>query len=269
MLENTEMANPQYQEKFGLVIKKTEITTHHTKPSSCNSIKEYQNLVIATDTLPHNDWVRTRIFCWTISLLYFNKILQIPLLIFTTLFNTSLKDILEFFLEENEKSPQLLEIHEIFKHHALRISGGASEYIHSKKWLDLYWPADEYVFIMLCKNNKLDVFYDEIIKLIQNFSISRSLNIPDDLIADLVKMNKNLIKIPFTNKGKKIHTNYNIWEAYKSGLKAQTMQLEKIKCCYEINTTRENWTSWDEWCREVVWYGTKKGAYLHDAKRIY
>ena len=33
---------------------------------------------------------------------------------------------------------------------------------------------------------------------------------------------------------------------------------------YVIDKTSETWESWEEWCRKVVWWCNKKGAYLYD-----
>ena len=31
-----------------------------------------------------------------------------------------------------------------------------------------------------------------------------------------------------------------------------------------VDRERQSWWSWDDYCREVIWYGNKKGAYLYD-----
>ena len=35
-----------------------------------------------------------------------------------------------------------------------------------------------------------------------------------------------------------------------------------------IDRQRQSWWNWDDYCREVVWYGNKKGAYLYDHQTI-
>jgi hypothetical protein len=31
-----------------------------------------------------------------------------------------------------------------------------------------------------------------------------------------------------------------------------------------VDRERHSWPTWDDYCREVIWYGNKKGAYLYD-----
>jgi hypothetical protein len=35
---------------------------------------------------------------------------------------------------------------------------------------------------------------------------------------------------------------------------------------HHIDRTGQTWTTWNDWCREVVWFGNKKGAYLYGFK---
>jgi hypothetical protein len=41
------------------------------------------------------------------------------------------------------------------------------------------------------------------------------------------------------------------------------VQLEERPCVNRINRTKVTYHSWEDWYREVVWYGNKKGAYLY------
>ena len=36
---------------------------------------------------------------------------------------------------------------------------------------------------------------------------------------------------------------------------------------YVVDRTKEQWNGWQEWCREVVWYANKRGAYLYSCAR--
>ena len=57
------------------------INIHGSLEGSNNDIFETQDLVIATNSMPKKDWVKTRVFSWMASLLYFDKLLQIPFII--------------------------------------------------------------------------------------------------------------------------------------------------------------------------------------------
>ncbi len=46
-------------------------------------------------------------------------------------------------------------IRDFFESEAQSIQQGGPEYVYSKEWLGIYWPADEYVFIKLTAEGKL------------------------------------------------------------------------------------------------------------------
>ena len=49
----------------------------------------------------------------------------------------------------------------LFSKEAQNIQEGGPEYVYSKDWLQIYWPADEYVFIKLTAEDKFSEFYAE------------------------------------------------------------------------------------------------------------
>lgn len=91
ILPNTAMGNPDYQKKYGFVVRDTDIVNIYGSVYVSNGIYEKQRLVIATNTMPKKDWIKTRVFSWMISLIYFDKLLQIPLMLLHKICDLSLE----------------------------------------------------------------------------------------------------------------------------------------------------------------------------------
>ena len=159
--------------------------------------------------------------------------------------------------------PILNEIRNFFIDKARDIQNGGVEYRYSDEWLGIHWPADEYIFIKLSAENKLDAFYKELEGLLADAIKSRFVEIQADLLHEAVHLNRSLVKQPFQTADLDAELSYNLWEFYRSVLTGQKIPLENKKSRYHIDKTRQRWLSWDDWCREVVWYGNKKGAYLY------
>lgn len=263
LLENTEMASSEYIKKFGLIIQKSKMASHHTSISTDNEIPEIQTLVIGTDTMPKQDWVKTRVFCWMVSLLHFDKLLQIPFVVLNKTQSLSYRQLVEWFLSENKEYPVVSGIRELFNKKAKAIQSGDVECIASEEWLNLYWPADEFIFIKLYSENNLLKFYEEAKKIICHNLQKLEIKIPEQLLDDAFISNLELIKQPFINENKKIKLNYNILDFYQSALVTKDIPLEEGDFCYEIVRNQAKWNSWPKWCKEVVWFGTKKGDYLY------
>jgi len=169
ILPNAEMGDPEYQKKYGMIaVESKTINIHGSLAASEEEIYETQELVIATNTLPREDWVRTRVFSWMAALLHFDKTLQIPLMLLHEICSVSYRELIEEFSESSLDSfPVLAEVQSLFVDQARNMQNGGPEFTRSKEWLNIWWPTDEYVLIKLCVENKLQQFYVEAVYAIR------------------------------------------------------------------------------------------------------
>ena len=102
---------------------------------------------------------------------------------------------------------------------------------------------------------------------ISSLLISQSINNIQELVKTSVKLNHDLLKIPFDNRDNRVELEFNIPEYYESVLVGFDIELENVSNTYLIEKTNK-WESWSEWCQNVVWYGNKKGAYLYPINNL-
>jgi len=257
ILENAKMAEPDYQIQYGLKTTHCKIVSHHTSVDQAMGPQEYQDLVTATQTLPTAEWKRLRIFCWMTSLAYFNKLLQIPLLLMMKSTGASLRSLIEPFLE-TENHPTFKAIRNRFEHQCLAILAGESEFIPSREHLGIYWPADEFIFIQLCKANILPTFYNEARSILQDLRARSHPKFSAAILDEALNINFRLLRQPKTAGS--FESQYNTIEAYAAFLEGREATLQEAPACYRL--PKHIPLSLDEWMREVVWFGSKQGAYL-------
>ena len=77
-----------------------------------------------------------------------------------------------------------------------------------------------------------------------------------------------LIKQPFQSEDLEFKASYNLWEFYQSVLIGDPIPVEQDNCVYYIERSSEVYESWEDWFREVIWYGNKKGAYLYGNDQV-
>ena len=171
-----------------------------------------------------------------------------------------------FFLEDN-RYPVISDIHKFFKARATDIQNGGDENSGAKEWLNLNWPSDEYIFIKLIFENKIGEFYREAKKVLCEFIERNKLEVIS-FLDDAVILNQALIKQPFQKENIHIQTTYNIWESYLKAVSMVNYSLERGNYDYMIDCCSEVWQTWDEWFREVVWYGNRQGDYLYKVKSV-
>ncbi len=270
ILPNAEMGDPEYQKKYGMVtVEIGVVNIHGALVESPQEVTESQLLVIGTNTMPQRDWARTRSLGWMAALLHFDKILQMVFVLLHELCGVRYRDLIELFLAGPlEGYPACSSIQEFFMAKAGNIQGGGFEYCESKEWLGIWWPADEYILIKLCVENKLGTFYQEAESLLDCFLKRRSLSLPPGLLHAAVEFNRELIKQPFHASDLTLELPYNIWEFYQSALRGEPVPLENKATRHQIQRTAESWSSWDDWCRQVIWYGNKRGAYIYGNQTV-
>lgn len=264
ILENSEMADPAYMAKHGIKTCCCKIMSHHTSFKSQCLLFELNDLVVETNSMPPEDWKRIRVFCWLTSLLYFNKVCQIPILLIMKLYGYSLKELIDLFLEaKGDEFPVLHELISVFENQCDQIRKGEPEYVLSEEFLGLSWPADEYAIISTCKEGKLEALSKEAQQILLSFLSRNSTEAEAALVTDAIRLNMELFKLPLSDKDIIINTDYNILEAYASALANGPADVEKRPCSYHIFRSSETWDSWEKWMKEVIWFGSKQSKYLY------
>lgn len=273
ILPNAEMGDPEYQKKYGMEAVENEVVNIHGELiESADEIRETQELVIATASMPRADWARTRAYCWMAGLLHFDKVLQIPLIVVRRLSGLSYRELFELFSEGRFRDlpgagpdafPVLTEVRDFFLAKAADIQNGGKEYCHSQEWLNIWWPADEYILIKLCRESKLEAFYREAELALGLLLNQKGLAVSGTVLHEAVELNRSLMKIPFQTEDLDLAYTHNVWEFYRSTITGTTVELREKPSRYHVNRTAERWDTWDDWCRKVIWWGNKKGAYLY------
>jgi hypothetical protein len=257
------MADLDYQNRFGLLLQESKIAYHHGSIEEEEEVAETQRLVIGTKAMPKEDWVRARVFSWLVSVLFFDKLLQIPFLFANKVYKADYKDLFEIFMTDSQRYPLFAELYSLLRDNAVRIQHGGSEYIPSKDWLNIWWPPDEYLFINLSVNDRLPQFYAEAGSLLADHCRGKGIPFSEKLLENCISLNKSLIKQPFITTDHDVELTFNVVECYAAYLKGDERVIQEGRFNHRINRTSETWSSWDEWLREVVWYGKKRGNFLY------
>jgi radical SAM superfamily enzyme YgiQ (UPF0313 family) len=272
ILPNAEMGDPAYQKKYGMVTVESKIINiHGERVELDDDVPEVQDLVIATASTPLADWRRTRTFCWMTALLHFDKLFQIPLILAHGISGITYRDMIEAFMQADAKRyPMIAEINAFFESEARSIQQGGSEYVFSKQYLNIYWPADEFIFVRLTAEGKFDAFYAEAGRLLAETVAARNAGLPMDVIDDAIKLNHALVHQPFARTDLRVKLRYDVLDYWHKVRTGEPAVLREQPMLVEIDRTSKPYDDLQKWCREIVWWGNKKGAYLYSptAKEI-
>ncbi len=270
ILPNAEMGDPAYQAKYGMItIESKIINIHGERIELDDDVPEVQDLVIATASTPLADWRRTRIFCWMTALLHFDKLFQIPLILAHGISGVGYRDMIEAFMAADPKRfPMIAGINAFFEDEARSIQEGGAEYVFSREYLNVYWPADEYIFIKLTAEKTFDAFYEEAGRLLAETLRTRSADLPLEIVDEAVRLNHALVHKPFARENQQVRLTHDILDYWNKVRGGEPAILRKAPLVVEIDRTSKPYDDFQKWCREIVWWGNKKGAYLYTPRAM-
>lgn len=268
ILPNAEMGNPEYQKKYGMVTVVSEIINIHGERIQLDDdVTEEQDLVIATTSMPLEDWRRTRAFCWMVALLHFDKLFQIPLMVAHEVTGLSYREMIEAFMDaKGDAYPLIGRIRDMFLREAEAIQNGGPEYVFSDEWLGIYWPADEYIFVKLTADNEFAAFYAEAATLLKELTARSATSQQQDLVDEAVTVNSALVRQPFLSDDLTLETRHDLMGFYDAVRNGEHAIPESRPTTITIDRSSQIHDDFQSWCREVVWWGNKKGAYLYTNK---
>jgi radical SAM superfamily enzyme YgiQ (UPF0313 family) len=261
ILPNSDMGDKEYQKKYGMEFIERKPTSVHESVED-EEISESEFVVVGTKSMPKDDWIKSKTFGLSSAFLYYDKVLQVPFILMNKLYKFSFKELIEAFVK-NEKYEIIKGIVKFFEDIAKNIQVTGRHIVASKKWLNVWWPPDEFQFIELCANNNLDKFYEEAFSLLKELLIRKGIT-DTKVIKESITFNKNLIKLPNQKVDKIEKFSYNIGEVYKEILTGKEVKLEEKETTYKFLRSENTWSSWEEWCREVIWFAYKSGGYIYN-----
>ncbi len=270
ILPNAAMGDPAYQRRYGMeTVESRIINIHGALEESEDGIYETQQLVVATAAMPRPEWRRARTFAWLTALLHFDKLLQIPFILAHELKGIRYRELIEAFLDVDRAAHPLLgEIRDFLLDFAARIQEGGPEYVYSEEWLGIYWPADEYVFLRLTSEGRLDDLYAEAGEVLKEALDLRADEATRRAIDEALRLSRALLKQPFQAGELVVESSFDILPFYRDALRGQRRRLDPSDVRYRIDRSAERWDDFETWSREVVWYGNKKGAYLYGNRAV-
>jgi radical SAM superfamily enzyme YgiQ (UPF0313 family) len=263
ILPNSQMADSGYREKHGLeVVWGPQKNLHETIREDDADLTEYQELVVATRTLPRDDWRRAVSYGYMVSLIYFNKLMHIPLTSLLKMTGIPFADVMDAFVAARDEKdyPLMSRLNASFEAQALSIQRGGSEYARSNDWLNVWWQPDKLAFMECCR--ELDRFYVEAARLLAAVLREKSVAVPEGWLKDAVALNKALVRSPFQPRAAEIVLDYNVYDYYRGILEQNEIALRGGPHKYVVHKHDEKWASVDDWCRKMVWFGNKTSAYL-------
>ena len=253
MLVNSELAQKEYIKKHGIQVAKVPFNHIHSADKK-EEIPEYSYLVVGTNTMSREMWVKANMF--SICVQCFHNLGLLRCFGIYQSYEVGMKyldfyNILLIFIEHS-KGTLINELFTQFENELKDVKTGKWMY-HNSFFGEATWFFEEGAFLEIVHD--YDRFWREIMPFLD------SLGIEKDLYMDIVNYQKAVIKRPVDTQ-EAITLAYDL-NAYFSDiyLGNQAVLLKKKRNVLQI-VSKDTQTNWQDYARETVWYGRRRGATL-------
>ncbi|MEZ0367947.1 MAG: radical SAM protein, partial [Candidatus Sericytochromatia bacterium] len=195
LLPNAEMAQPEYRELHGL--ETVELLFVEPLTSTRVDLPETQEVVIATKTLPKDQWRRVRVLAWWAELVYFNrKLLQLPIVLLQQ-YGIPYGESFRFLLEgEWPETTIWAHIRGFLNHKAAALQQGDPELCPAKIQGrgDLWLTVEEHLITGLSQSQAWPQFFMEALKIFEALLASKGVRLPPGVLEESMALSACMLQ---------------------------------------------------------------------------
>ena len=194
---NTDLAEPDYQEKFGIRTRRIELTEIHGSVRRRDWVPEFEDIVIATNSMPTEEWRRMLMFSWVMMLLHSLKLGFFVLAYLADRYGVRYSDFLSYvsFREFPRNTGAMIrnELAE-FDRKIDRLLAGEGRGCTMPDHGGIYWDEEEASFLRLSED--FDRFFGELLEILRAFLKDRGIKFDDDELVEVVRYQRMRVPTP-------------------------------------------------------------------------
>lgn len=247
LLPNAVMGQKDYIEKHGIKTVRSEIIRPHFN-NDAFSVPEYNNIIVETNTMSREMWIRATAFYYMVKALHGNGFIRAFAIYLYHENGIAYEKFYDGAINYFEENPELFvsKLYFDLKEKARELSLG----ITNRKLLfepcgEIVWDDHEYV--VLNALSRLDDFYTEMEPYLKGCGIN------DDIFNDILSYQKAIMRRP-DDESATIELNYDIHHYLKEIYINNYKPLEKKEHTLILRDSNPV-NNWPDFGKFVVWYG--------------
>lgn len=265
VLPNTDMADPDYSRQYGIKTKRLALVEFHALPRPVGEITEYEEIVVATKTMPHEDWKQSARLAWMAQTIHGLKLGFFVTLYLCKRFGIKYTELFEYLLlhgQAEEKFPVFAGEIAYYEDYLSRLLSGQPQCVFLPEFGKISWQIEEATFLRL--NERLDVFYDEMVVLLSELLLSRNIKFISDEVVELVRYQSARISRITSLPIRYYQFNFNLPEYFDLLL---SDQLADVRICQQnLRVEATNFFSnREKFAQQVIWFGRRHCRVLEKA----
>jgi putative methyltransferase len=263
---NTEMADPSYQKRWGIVTKRIILSEIHGAVRPEELAPEFEDIIITTNSMPLSEWRKISVFSWVAMLLQSMRLGVFVLMYMVDRYRIKYMDLLKYISECRMPSGVGNILREEVAHFEAqldRLLAGHCRGHEMPEFGSIYWDEEEASFLRI--SDKLDQFYDEMLALLRVFLKERGISYDEAELSEAVQYQRMRIHSCHPPATTERRFSFNFPEYFETRFHRNPVPLSAKP---QILTLSRRDFQGDKvrYAREVILWGRKSGAMLAEVK---
>ncbi|MCA8965319.1 MAG: radical SAM protein [Planctomycetes bacterium] len=194
---NTDLAAPDYRERFGLQTKTITLTEIHGRLRTDDWVAEEEEIVVATAAMPEDDWRRALVFSWVTMTMHSLKLGFFVIAWLVDRFGIRHSEFLEFLASgdfDEADFPRISAEIRTFERKVEALRQGRGRGVVMADHGGIYWDEEEASFLRLSRN--FEAFYEELRDLTVEFLDRRKVEFDTRELDEVVRYQSLAIPRP-------------------------------------------------------------------------
>ncbi len=249
---NALMGDLEYRKKYKIEITRAPIDTIHFTPDF-SGVEEFFYIITSTYSMSREDWEKSNIYGICVETFHYIGLLRCFALYLRHDMNVPYLDfynrLFEFITDENKSE----FLYGLFRHVADTVRHPESSWAYQK---DVFgstgWYLEEGCFLECAYS--FDRFWEEMLPFLKSFGVDGS------VFDQLLLYQKSIIALPGKDSVR-LELEYDFYRYFEDIYTGNYQPLNAGRNILTV-TSWKKIRSWEDYAREIIWYGKRKSATL-------
>ena len=215
VLPNAELNDPLVRESYAIRTTRTPLILNYSTPDE-DSVTEYEETIVSTSTMPHDEWKRACVFAWLIQCCHAFNLTQVIAIVLHELTDVDYSVFYSRLLEFAAQHPDSvigLERRHIERQLEELVAGRLRKNV-LEEFASFNWSLEESSYLRISK--QLDAFYQEIEMFLEGLLQTLDVGLDRDLLKDAVNVQRSIV-VRWDQRGdREVTLDSNMYSFYRS-----------------------------------------------------
>ncbi len=266
VLPNTPMADPTYVREHGIITKTIDLVEPHASARREGEVVEREDIVVATNTMPLEEWKRSATLGWMAQTLHGLKLGFFVALYLFHKFGIKYTELFEYFIKygDNDGYPTIKREIIHYRDYLESIMAGGPQCLFLEDFGEISWQIEEATFLRLSENQ--DSFYREFAALVRKLLEDRCLQFSEPELEEVFLYQTARIAGLNPDKPREYTFSCSIPEYFEAIMNDQTPNLAALSDKRQILVVDvARYGSKEEFAKQEIWYGRRDSRTVETA----